>query len=309
MTSRLRTTLVGAAAAAAVVVGAAAPGFAAPAPNPAPNPVIASVDWKKVTHAVSGNFTSPNGGERRDLFVVLTDGSASILKGSAHEDPKAPFSSKVQVAPAGSYWKNAEAVSNTNVQRDGKGLDGLTVRWNTGKLSTYATASEAGFGEERALTYSSSWKNAKSIAVGRHTSNGLRDDLVVVWLDGSISTYIDIWDNGISRETQITKATPDVVGAVVTSGPFTGKDRDDVLLRWKSGLTFIMGSFEANGDFVEGVDLRQHGSSWKYADIMAAGSFGGGPAQDLLVRWADGNLSYYVDVDATGTHSEVQLVG
>ncbi|MCQ8773448.1 S1 family peptidase [Streptomyces telluris] len=278
--------------------------------------VLSRHNWKDAVHTASGNFTRDyrrGNGPRKDLFVVWADGSASVFQGADPADDSHPFSAEYSVAPKGSYWKNAEAVTGTRVTdatSSGTSSDGLTVRWNTGKLSTFTHLDEYGLFEEKTLVYRDSWKNARSIAAGRHSSNGLRDDLAVLWADGSWSTYTDTGVNGVSKETQMTGATEAMIDAQLASGPFTGKDTDDLIVRWKNGMTDLLPGFRANGDFEgDDVSLRTDGSAWKYAQILTAGSFGGGGGEDLLIRWADGNLSYYADVDASGTHKEIQLVG
>ncbi|QLE71810.1 trypsin-like serine protease [Streptomyces rectiverticillatus] len=278
--------------------------------------VVSQANWKNAVHVVAGNFTRRHSlvdTDRKDLFVVWADGSASIFERNDHQDEKRPFLTEHKVAPKDSYWKNAEAVTGTRITDSASGgssADGLTVRWSTGKLSTYTHVDEYGFFEEKTLAYRASWKNARSIVAGRHSSNGLRDDLAVLWADGSWSTYTDTGVNGVSKETQITGAEPAMVGAQLASGPFTGKDRDDLIVRWKNGMTDLLPGFQASGLFEgDDISLRPEGSAWKYTQILTAGSFGGGSGEDLLVRWADGNLSYYADVDASGTHKEIQLVG
>ncbi|WP_424887766.1 S1 family peptidase [Streptomyces sp. XH2] len=267
--------------------------------------VLPRVNWKDAVHVVPGHFVATNE-ERSDLFVVWADGSASLFEGSGRADPKLPFWKEHKLAAAGSYWKDAEAVTSIGV--DASGTDGLTVRWKSGKLSTYAQANEFGFAREKTLAYGNGWKNARSITAGRHTDPYRSDDLVVLWADGSTSLYADTDASGVSKETQLTKADKTRVDAQITSGRFTGKDADDVIVRRKDGKTDLFPGLDARG-FHDGINLRPEGSAWKYAQPLVAGSFGGGKQEDLLARWADGNLSYYADVNASGAGKEIQLVG
>ncbi|MCF3104385.1 S1 family peptidase [Streptomyces roseoverticillatus] len=276
--------------------------------------VLSRHDWKNAVHSVSGDFTRDyrrGTAPRKDLFVVWADGSASIFQGSDPTDDSHPFSAEYLVAPKGSYWKDAEAVTGTRVTDDissGTHTDGLTVRWKSGKLSTFTHVDEHGFFEEKTLAYSNSWKNARLITAGRHTANDLRDDLVVLWADGSTSMYSDTGVNGVAKETQLTGANPAwTQAAQLTSGGFGGKT-DDLVIRWNNGSADLFPGVDADG-FHSKVNLRPEGSAWKYAQVLTAGTFGGGSSGDLLIRWADGNLSYYADVDASGTHQEIQLVG
>ncbi|MEW2029900.1 S1 family peptidase [Streptomyces roseifaciens] len=268
--------------------------------------VLSGVNWKDAIHVVPGRFTATGKGSS-DLFVTWADGSASIFESSGQYDPKRPFLKEHKVAPKGSYWKNAEAVTSTKVTDSGR-YDGLTVRWNTGKLSTYGEVNQWSFLDEKTLAYSDSWKNARSLASGRHTGKDKRNDLVVLWADGSTSMYADTDVNGVSKETQLTKADKTWEDARITSGQFTGKGTDDLVIRWKNGKADLFPGLEASG-FHGNINLRPEGSAWKYAQPLVAGSFGSGEKTDLLARWSNGNLSYYADVDASGTHKEIQLVG
>ncbi|MGK5730678.1 S1 family peptidase [Streptomyces sp. URMC 124] len=268
--------------------------------------VLSRVNWKDAVHVVPGRFFASGNDKRSDLFVVWADGSASLFQGSGQADPKLPYLHEYKIAPKGSYWKNAEAVTGINLNTND--TDGLAVRWSSGKLSTYDTVSETGVGYERTLVNRASWKNARSIAAGSHTDKYRRDDLVVLWADGSTSMYANTAVNGISKETQLTRADKTRVDAQITSGRFTGKDSDDLVVRLKNGKTDLFPGLDARG-FRDSISLRADGSAWKHAQPLVAGSFGSGEKEDLLARWADGNLSYYPEVDAAGTHGEVQLVG
>ncbi|KJY42575.1 hypothetical protein VR41_07365 [Streptomyces sp. NRRL B-1568] len=278
--------------------------------------VLSRVNWKDAVHVVAGDFSREHGllaeGTRSDLFVVWADGSASIFDRNDRSDAKRPLFTERKVAPKGSYWKDAEAITDTRVTdgaSSGSVADGLTVRWKSGKLSTYTHVDEYGFFEEKTLAFRDSWKNARSITAGRHTANSLRDDLVVLWADGSTSMYSDTGVNGVSKETQLTKADASWTDiAQITSATFTGGATDDLLVRRNDGRTDLFPAFGPSG-FRGGTTLSSQGSAWKNAQVMTAGSFGGGYRDDLLVRWADGSLSYYDDVDASGTHKEIQLVG
>ncbi|WP_414169401.1 S1 family peptidase [Streptoverticillium reticulum] len=274
--------------------------------------LLSRADWKNASYLASGYFTGKGAADskrRMDLFVVWKDGSASLYQGSDGSDPKYPFTAEYKLAGAGSYWKDARAVTGGKFTQDGS--EGLTVRWASGKLSTYTHVDENGFHDEKALAYSDTWKHARLITAGRFATNNLRDDLLVLWDDGSTSMYSDTGKNGVSKETQLTKADKGWENAVeMNAGEFTGKKTSDLMIRWNDGQTQLFPGVDTAG-YHGRTQLRPEHSAWGGAAQITVGNFtdANGHPDDILIRWNDGNLSYYPGVDASGTHGEVQLVG
>ncbi|WKK25963.1 S1 family peptidase [Streptomyces olivoreticuli] len=271
--------------------------------------LLSRVDWKNAAYMASGYFTGNSAGAKRrmDLFVAWKDGSASIFQGADHNNPKPAFSIEHKVAPAGSYWKDARAVTAGNFT--GSGSDGITVRWASGKLSTYTHVDQNGFHDEKTLAYSDTWKRARLITAGRYTANALRDDLVVVWDDGKTGLYADTDTNQVSKEYQINKGDSWAAAEQITSGEFTGGSTADLVIRWSDGSASLLGNVDSTG-YHGRTSIRSQQSAWKNAQILTTGSFtaAANRPNDILVRWAAGPLSYYPGVDAAGTHGEVQLV-
>ncbi|MFE9776436.1 hypothetical protein ACFYOV_33235 [Streptomyces sp. NPDC005931] len=56
------------------------------------------------------------------------------------------------------------------------------------------------------------------------------------------------------------------------------------------------------------IKIAASGSVWKHAKGVATGKFGGNQwPDDLIVRWVDGEVTKYTDVDGKGFHAEQQL--
>ncbi|GAA0374159.1 S1 family peptidase [Streptomyces blastmyceticus] len=270
--------------------------------------LLSRVDWKNAAHMASGYFTGNSAVAKRrmDLFVAWKDGSASIFQGADHNDPKPAFSTEYKVAPAGSYWKDARAVTAGNFT--GSGSDGITVRWANGKLSTYNHVDQNGFYDEKTLgAVGSYWKGARLITVGRYTDNPLRDDMFVLWDDGSTTLYSDLGTNGIGKQAQLDKGWTEA--AQMSSGEFGGGKTGDLLIRWNDGSATVFSALDPSG-YHGRTSIRSLNSPWKNAQNITVGAFSGNGnnRSDLLIRWAAGPLSYYPGVDAAGTHGEVQLV-
>ncbi|MFQ6198543.1 S1 family peptidase [Streptomyces sp. NPDC000405] len=277
--------------------------------------LLSRSNWKNAAHLASGHFTdggATNSKRRMDLFVVWTDGSASLFQGADHSDPKTPFVAEYKMAAPKSYWENAEAITGGRFTENGS--DGITVRWKNGKLSTYTHVDVKGFHDEKTLVSptDSWWPHAIQITAGRFTGNALRDDLLVRWKDGSTSMYSDIGVNGVSKETQLTKADGGWTNAQqIAAGEFAGKKTADLMVQWNDGQNQVFPGVDTAG-YHGRTEVRPEKSAWKNIAQMTVGNFtsaNGGPS-DLLIRWSDGNLSYYPGVTGTGTpNGEVQLVG
>ncbi|WP_414167996.1 S1 family peptidase [Streptoverticillium reticulum] len=272
--------------------------------------------WKYATYTASGYFTggSNDGKRRMDLFVVWKDGEASLFQGADHDDPKQPFSAEYQIEKPGSYWTRARAVTGGKFTEDGS--DGITVRWENGKVSTFMHVDRNGVHDEKTLRPGGGdnpfWKNARLITAGRYTENSLRDDLLVLWEDGSTSMYSDIGTKGLSGWTQLTKADNGWKNAAqISAGEFTGKKTADLLIRWNDGQAQVFPGVDTAGYHGSRVTIRPVGSAWKNSQTLTVGSFtaAANRPNDILMGWNDGNLSYYPGVDTAGTHGEVQLVG
>ncbi|MFC4514873.1 S1 family peptidase [Streptomyces ehimensis] len=277
-------------------------------------------NWKYAKHIASGYFTgdpASNSKRRMDLFVAWEDGEASLFKGADHDDPKYPFSAEYKLESKGSYWKNAEAV--TAGRYSDSGTDGLTVRWANGKLSTYTHVDEKGFHEEKTLAEPGSWwSHARLITSGRFSANALRDDLIVLWEDGSTSMYTDTGANGVKKETQLTLKNDGFKNAVqINAGEFTGGKTADLMIRWNDGQTQVFPTGDTKGDHGR-IQITPVGYHWTHAAQITVGNFTkpGGPLNDILVRWDTTDLSYYPNVTPNaipskdrGPVGEVQLVG
>ncbi|MFF7686042.1 trypsin-like serine peptidase [Streptomyces syringium] len=265
-----------------------------------------SEKWQQAKLTAAGDFT---GSGRGDLIAVWADGSASLFEGAETKDAKHPFSAEVKLAGPGSVWQYARTISGGAFT--GSGTDGLLVRWSDGELTEYTHVDRGGFHDEKKLADpNATWKNAKLITSGRYTANALRDDMLVVWANGSVTMYPDVDTNGIRKDTQLVGANSTWPNATqISAGEFTGKGTGDLLVRWSDGEGTIYPGVDAAGLHGE-IKIRPAKSAWTKADVITVGSFSpGSRLNDILVRWNNGNLSMYTGVDAAGTHAEVQLVG
>ena len=94
----------------------------------------------------------------------------------------------------------------------------------------------------------------------------------------------------------------------LTTGSFTGKGTDVLLVRWIDGETTIYPGVTGK-DLPGEIKIRPAKSNWTDATVVAAGAFTANTAaDDILVRRGDGHVSLFPGVDAKGLHDEVRLV-
>ncbi|MEV0259537.1 trypsin-like serine protease [Streptomyces sp. NPDC050732] len=150
------------------------------------------------------------------------------------------------------------------------------------------------------------WKHAKSIANGYFAPDGPasdeRTDMFVMWSDGELSVYRGAGrkKNHFDKEFKVQGPTAlwrDHAEQVV-AGDFTGDAGSDLIVRWSDGEVTLYPSVDEKGFHGE-YRLAAANSTWKHAEVMTAGRFGGNKAQDdLVVRWSDGEVTMYRNTGA-----------
>ncbi|KOV71094.1 S1 family peptidase [Streptomyces sp. MMG1121] len=273
-------------------------------------PVFAAAPWKHAVQLTAGYYAGDSAGGTRhmDLIVVWDDGEVTLYQGGYGNDPARPFAAEHQLMPGKSIWTHAVDVTGVNT---GGGTDGVVVRWSDGEMTLYTTVDAKGFHGEKQLAAPNTavWKDdAQQLTGGRFTANGRRDDLLVTWKDGHVSVFSDLAVNGLKKQTQtVAKNNTWPYAEKLATGSFTGKDTDDLLVRWTDGETTIYPGM--TGKALPGeIKVRPAKSYWTNAAALTIGAFTTNTtANDILVRWNDGHLSYFTGVDAKGLHDEIQL--
>ncbi|MFB6440844.1 trypsin-like serine peptidase [Streptomyces sp. NPDC056411] len=157
------------------------------------------------------------------------------------------------------------------------------------------------------------WQHAASVTAGRfHTASVRRgtSDLVVRWSDGEVSLFPGNGSYRFGRDIQLVKRNDKWRQAkAVTAGDFTGTGTDDLLVRWANGALTLYPDVDETQGLGKEIQLKGPNGTWQHAVGLTAGRFGGGNTRrdDLVVRWSDGEMSLYTDVDGTGLHAEKQL--
>ncbi|WP_327227296.1 hypothetical protein OG229_30045 [Streptomyces platensis] len=174
------------------------------------------------------------------------------------------------------------------------------------------------------------WRHATAAATGQfHTSSQKTKDgdLVVKWSDGEVTLYPGDQAQGFHTgctagqpcETQLVK--PNKLWAdyvdVITAGDYTGSNAYDLMVKWVDGEVTIYKDIDEKTKLPTSSDehpsneikVGGSGSTWKFAKGIATGKYGGNAwADDLVVRWVDGEVTKYTNVDGSGFHAEEKLL-
>ncbi|MFE1342495.1 trypsin-like serine peptidase [Streptomyces sp. NPDC058733] len=174
------------------------------------------------------------------------------------------------------------------------------------------------------------WRHAVGAASGTfHTeSQKVGDsDMIVTWTDGEVTLYPGDQNQGFYTgckagqpcETQLAKPNDmwSKYADVITAGDYTGSNAYDLLVKWVDGEVTLYRDIDQNTKLPTSLDqhpaneikIAAGGSIWKYAKGIATGKYGGNVwPDDLIVRWDDGEVTKYLNVDGAGFHAEAQLL-
>ncbi|MFE0178290.1 trypsin-like serine peptidase [Streptomyces sp. NPDC059002] len=159
----------------------------------------------------------------------------------------------------------------------------------------------------RTLGVGETWQHAKQLATGDYTGDG-KADLLAVWTDGEVTLHPGNGKGGFTAERRLRKANSTWKHATtITGGDFTGNNTSDLIVRWSDGEVTLYPDVTAAG-FGKEINLAAAKSVWKHADQLTAGRFSGNKwVDDVVVRWSDGEVSLYSDVDGRGFRKETKL--
>jgi hypothetical protein len=155
------------------------------------------------------------------------------------------------------------------------------------------------------IAANSRWKTARLITSGDF-DGGSRFDLMVVWNNGSLSSFVDTTTTKLGTE----KKFPGVglsTAAQITAGRFgTSSYVTDLVVLSKDGsLNLYSGA--GSGKLGAKHALAKANSVWRSATLFSSGQYNHGSTWDLLVRWTDGELDNYPAVNPKGMGAEHRL--
>ncbi|MFE2301228.1 trypsin-like serine protease [Streptomyces sp. NPDC059445] len=165
------------------------------------------------------------------------------------------------------------------------------------------------------LPAASTWKHAKDIASGYFALNGPVSedhmDMFVLWSDGELTIYRGAGKGLNYFDKEIRVQGPNKLwadhAAQVVAGDFTGDNGSDLMVRWSDGELTLYPSVDERGFHGE-KRLMPPNDTWKHAEALTAGRYGGNKWQDdLVVRWSDGELTVYQNT-GTSLGREIKVV-
>ncbi|MFD9903564.1 trypsin-like serine peptidase [Streptomyces sp. NPDC059063] len=141
------------------------------------------------------------------------------------------------------------------------------------------------------------WQRAKQLASGDYTGDGA-SDLLVVWSSGEVTLHTGNGKGGFTGQRRLKAPNGTWKHATtITGGDFTGTKRSDLMVRWSDGEVTLYPDVSPAG-FGKEIKLAKAKSTWKHATQITAGRFTGNKrTDDLVVRWSDGEITLYSDVN------------
>ncbi|WP_073947266.1 trypsin-like serine peptidase [Streptomyces kebangsaanensis] len=285
--------------------------------------------WRHALAAASGSFhTASQKYGDSDLIVRWSDGEVTLYPGDQNQGfytgCKAGQPCEVQLAKPNDMWgKYADVI--TAGDYTGSNAYDLLVKWVDGEVTIYkdidqntklpTSTNQHPANEIKIAPAGSVWKHAKGIATGKYGGNKWPDDLVVRWVDGEVTKYLNVDSSGFHAETQLLAKNKLWAehADLITGGDFDGTVSDtkpdyDLFVKWSDGELTIYQDIGTRG--LKGESrLKAANSTWTHARVVAVGEFGANDWEDdLFVRWSDGEVTIYGNTQADALGREYMLV-
>lgn len=244
--------------------------------------------WTHARAMASGDFT---GNGRSGLLVVWADGEVTLYPG----DGRGGFLPERRLVAPNAGWKAVTTVTAGDFT--GSDQFDLLVRRSDGRMTLHADVGSRGLGRVTEMAPAGSvWRHAAQIAAGRFNASTFVTDLVVRWSDGELTLHTTVGAGTFGREHQLKAPNPAWKGAaLLAAGQFSGNRKWDLMVRWSNGALGNHPGITTRG---LGPERPVHGPNrtWPHSVLMTAGRYtGGAPADDLVVRWSDGETGLYED--------------
>jgi len=206
-------------------------------------------------------------------------------------------------------WTNARHVVAGNFTGKARAEDMITV-WVDGEVTLYHGDGNTHFtGETQLVPPKSIWKDAVSITAGTFTPESNQSGLVVRWIDGELDLYPNVSAAGIGNEVRLENSNSTWTKATAVAGQFggNGKVPTALVVAWSDGHVSEFPNITSHSMAGE-VQMIAANKTWTWMRGITAGDLAGNNGSDLVVRWLDGTLTLYPDVDNSGTHQEITLL-
>ncbi len=205
-------------------------------------------------------------------------------------------------------WRKSTLMASGNFT--GSGYSDAIVADADGSVTLYQAARKREpkypFSAEHQIAGAGSvWKYARAITGGSLTGSG-GDGLVVRWVDGEVTEYAHVDQDGFHGEKTLFPQRQDNPywknARLITVGDFTGDGRrDDLLTLWENGSVSMYSDIDDKG--LQGwAQLRNADENWTQAAQIGSGEFTGKKTDDLLISWNNGKTTLFPGLDTQGFH-------
>ncbi|MDH6575725.1 FG-GAP-like repeat-containing protein [Kitasatospora sp. MAP5-34] len=228
---------------------------------------------------------------------------------------QAPSAPQVFNNPAtigtGNDWANA--VDRTAGDFTGSGTADMVLRYADGSVMRYPGLGDGTFGTgQQLVSRANGWYDAAGVTAGYFNGDGHNDhkaDLLVRWNNGRVYLYPNDGTGKLGGSVPLLPpgswpSTLDTTSSLkaldVTTGNVFGGPNSDVVIRWSDGsITASQVSRAADGSYSVGTPstLERPGFAMPNTVVdLTTGDFNGDGIADLLLRGADGSITFYLGI-------------
>ncbi|MGV9991372.1 trypsin-like serine peptidase [Streptomyces sp. NPDC003374] len=189
--------------------------------------------WARAVTVTGGDFA---GRDLFDLVVRWPSGKVSLFQ----DVSPSGMGKEIQLAPAGSAWKNAAQISAGRFHK-GTYVTDLLVRWTNGEVTLHTNVGARTLGTRTRLAApGAAWKNATLVTAGSFSGRSTWD-LLVRRPDGALDSYTATSASGLGAKTRLHAPGPLWQrAAALAAGNYTpDAPANDLITRWSDGETTL----------------------------------------------------------------------
>ncbi len=259
--------------------------------------------WANARLTASGRFAGTTS-SFSDLLVVWKNGEVDAYPNLGNEQ----FGGEIRLANSGSAFTRAISITAAGFTST---ASDLVVNFGDGTLTLYRSVSPSSrlSHQVQLAAKGSVFKYARAIAAGAFVGTGNANDLIVQWVDGQVSQYVDCGLH-LGQERQVAaEGSSWKYAHSLSAGLFPGTGWG-IMTEWLDGQVTIDSNIGPGAHLTETTLVPKHDATWsRYFRTLTVGRYTS-PAQadDALVTWSDGEVDLYPATSTHGLGSEHRLI-